>query len=174
VDVRVICATHQDLQQAVSERRFREDLYYRLKVFTLTVPPLRERREDILPLAEMFLSQEGHVTGKLTPAARQVLLGYGWPGNVRELANAIRHGAVLSGGEDVEVEHLPQELTEPPRPAAGQRTLMRRLADVEREHVMRVLEACGGQQIQAARILGIGRTTLWRKLQGYGFVEKPN
>jgi len=173
VDVRVICATHQDLRQAVAERRFREDLYYRLKVFTLTVPPLRERREDILPLAEMFLSQENHATGKLTAAARQALLGYGWPGNVRELANAVRHGAVLSGGQDVDVEHLPQELTEPPppAPAPGPGTVMHRLADVEREHVLRVLEACRGQQIQAARILGIGRTTLWRKLQGYGVHE---
>jgi two-component system response regulator HydG len=170
VDVRVICATHQDLRQALAERRFREDLYYRLKVFTLTVPPLRERREDILPLAEMFLTQESHATGKLTAAARQALLGYGWPGNVRELANAVRHGAVLSGGEDVDVKHLPQELTEGPSPPHAQRTLMRKLAEVEREHVINVLEACGGQQVQAARILGIGRTTLWRKLQSYGVV----
>jgi len=172
VDVRVLCATHQDLRQAVAERRFREDLYYRLKVFTLTVPPLRERREDISPLAEMFLSQEGHPTGKFTPRAWQALLGYGWPGNVRELANAVRHGAVLSGGQDVDVDHLPQELTEPPRPPTPQRTLMRKLAEVEREHVMSVLEACGGQQIQAARVLGIGRTTLWRKLQSYGAIGK--
>jgi len=171
VDVRVLCATHQELRQAVADRRFREDLYYRLKVFTLVVPPLRERREDVLPLAQMFLEQEHHPTGKLTARARETLLRYPWPGNVRELANAVKHGAVLSGGRDVDVEHLPQEVLEPPRPAIAPKTLMRKLADVEREHVMAVLEACGGQQIQAARILGIGRTTLWRKLQGYGIAD---
>ena len=174
VDVRVLCATHQDLRRAVAERRFREDLYYRLKVFTLTVPPLRERREDLLPLMQMFLEQEGHATGKLTRRAREAVLRYAWPGNVRELANAAKHGAVLSGGRDVDVEHLPQEVLEPPHPAIGQKTLLRKLADVEREHVMGVLEACGGQQIQAARILGIGRTTLWRKLQSYGLATEPD
>jgi two-component system response regulator HydG len=167
VDVRVLCATHQELRQAVAERRFREDLYYRLKVFTLVVPPLRERGEDVLPLAQMFLEQEHHPTAKLTARAREALLRYPWPGNVRELANAVKHGAVLSGGRDVDVEHLPQEVLEPPRPAIAQKRLLRKLADVEREHVMAVLEACGGQQMQAARILGIGRTTLWRKLQSY-------
>jgi len=172
VDVRVLCATNQDLRNAVAERRFREDLYYRLKVFTLSLPPLRERREDILPLAQMFLEQEGHSTGKLTAQARQVLVAYAWPGNVRELANAMKHGAVLAAGDDVDVEHLPQEILEPPRSAISQGPLMRKLADVEREHVMRVLEACGGQQIQAARILGVGRTTLWRKLQTYGIATR--
>jgi len=171
VDVRVLCATHQELRQAVAERRFREDLYYRLKVFTLVVPPLRERREDVLPLAQMFLEQEHHPTGKLTSRAREALLRYPWPGNVRELANAVKHGAVLSDGRDVDVDHLPQDVLEPARQAIDRKTLLRKLADVEREHVMAVLEACGGQQVQAARILGIGRTTLWRKLQGYGIAD---
>src|SRR5215813_8526017 len=119
---------------------------------------------------QMFLEQEGHATRKLTGRAREAVLRYPWPGNVRELANAVKHGAVLSGGRDVDVEHLPQEVLEPPRPMA-QKAPLRKLADVEREHVMAVLEACGGQQIQAARILGIGRTTLWRKLQGYGIAD---
>ncbi|MHB8874751.1 MAG: sigma-54 interaction domain-containing protein [Myxococcaceae bacterium] len=167
VNVRVLCATHRDLRQAVAERRFREDLYYRLKVFTLSVPPLRERKEDIVPLARMFLAQEDHPTGKLTPAARKALEGFRWPGNVRELANAMKHGAALSRGADVDEAHLPEDLLSP-RPQHFSEGPLRPLADIEREHVIRVLEACGGRQIDAARVLGIGRTTLWRKLRAFG------
>ncbi len=162
VDVRVICATHQDLAQAVAERRFREDVYYRLKVFTLRVPPLRERRADVLPLVRMFLERAGH-SGRMTPAAERALLAHRWPGNVRELANAALHGAVLAGAAEVDVGHLPDDVLDPaPAPVDGP---LRTLAEVEREHVRRVLDACGGRQADAARILGIGRTTLWRKLR---------
>ncbi len=167
VDVRVLCATNQDLRACVAARRFREDLYYRVRVFTLTVPPLRERVGDVLPLARMFLEQRGHRTGRFTPAARRLLEAYRWPGNVRELANAVSHGAVLSRGEDVDVPHLPEEIASP-RPVAAAPSALRTLADVEREHVLRVLEACGGRHVEAARILGIGRTTLWRKLRAFG------
>ncbi len=93
----IVCATHQHLQNAVREGRFREDLYFRLKVFTLVVPPVRERREDIPLLAAMFLEHEKHPTRRLTPAASMALLSYPWPGNVRELQNAVKHGAVLCG-----------------------------------------------------------------------------
>ncbi|MFO0600165.1 MAG: sigma-54 dependent transcriptional regulator [Myxococcaceae bacterium] len=167
VDVRIICATHQDLAQCVRERKFREDLFFRLKVFTLVVPPLRERREDILVLAEMFLQQEGH-TGAFTARAQSALLKYPWPGNVRELQNAVKHGAVLSRGEDVAPEHLPDELSRPALPPVVNDGELVTLEEAERRHVLRVLEACGGQQTDAARVLGIGRTTLWRKLRGYG------
>ena len=166
VDVRILCATHQNLQQAVKERTFREDLYYRLKVFTLQVPPLRTRREDIPTLAAMFLQKEEH-PGTFSARALALLVKYPWPGNVRELANAVQHGAVLSRGKDVEVEHLPEELSQPVvLPDDGGPMLT--LADAERRHILRVLEACGGQQLDAARVLGIGRTTLWRKLKEYG------
>ncbi len=170
VDVRIICATHQNLQQAVAERRFREDLYFRLKVFSLVVPPLRERLDDIPALAASFLEAEGHTAG-LSPKAAAALLTYGWPGNVRELQNAMKHGAVLSGGAVIELKHLPEELTQPtraPGSSVGERTELVTLEEAERRHVVRVLEACGGQQVDAARVLGIGRTTLWRKLKGYG------
>jgi two-component system response regulator HydG len=163
VDVRVICATHQDLAEAVAERRFREDVYYRLKVFTLKVPPLRERAPDILPLARMFLERAGH-SGRTTPAAERALLAHRWPGNVRELANAALHGAVLAGAADVDVAHLPDDVLAP-APAAAAPGALRTLAEVEREHVQRVLAACGGRHAEAASILGIGRTTLWRKLR---------
>jgi len=168
VDVRVICATHQNLQQCVREKRFREDLYFRLKIFTLAVPALRERREDIAPLARMFLAQDGH-TGAFTPRAMAALEKYPWPGNVRELQNAVKHGAVLSRGGPVEPEHLPEELSLPALlPIREEDGELVTLEEAERRHVLRVLEACHGQQGDAARILGVGRTTLWRKLKGYG------
>jgi two-component system response regulator HydG len=166
VDVRILCATNQDLAACVTARRFRADLYYRLHVFSLTVPPLRARLEDIRPLSEMFLAQEGHATGRFTRRARRALERYPWPGNVRELANAVKHGAVLSGGADVDVEHLPEAVVRGTAPAATG-PLLQTLAEVERTHVLRVLEACGGRHVDAARILGIGRATLWRKLSRY-------
>ncbi|HLK93192.1 MAG TPA: sigma-54 dependent transcriptional regulator [Polyangia bacterium] len=165
VDVRIVCATNQDLRARVAERLFREDLYYRLLVFTLVVPALRDRREDILPLAEMFLAEERQPTGRFTERARRLLERHVWPGNVRELANVVKHGAVLAGGADVDVAHLPEELLSVP--AAAPRAPAT-LAEVERQHVLRTLEAFGGNQVEAARALGIGRTTLWRKLRAFG------
>ena len=170
VDVRILCATHRDLRRAVAEGRFREDLYYRLNVFSLEVPPLRRRVEDILPLAEMFLRQEKHPTGRFTEAAQRALRAHAWPGNVRELANAVKHGAVLSDGGDVGVEHLPAGL--PEAAPAAREVAFRTLAEIEREHILRVLQASGGRHGEAAKVLGIGRTTLWRKLQDYG-IDAP-
>jgi len=169
VDVRVLCATHQNLTEAVRERRFREDLYYRLKVFTLMMPPLRERKEDIPLLAHLFLMQENHPTVQFTRAALAALVKYAWPGNVRELANAVKHGAVLSRGADVDVQHLPEDMLLPALVLDDTREVgLVPLAEAERRHIMRVLKACRGQQLEAARLLGIGRTTLWRKLKDYG------
>ncbi|MHB8416683.1 MAG: sigma-54 interaction domain-containing protein [Myxococcales bacterium] len=171
VDVRILCATHEDLRRRIGENRFREDLYYRLKVFSLTVPPLRCRVADIRPLAEMFLAGERHPTGRFTRAAQQALEQYFWPGNIRELANAVKHGAALSGGRDIDVEALPEEVVSPVK--TSQQGVLRSLAEVEREHVLRVLEACGGRQGEAARILGVGRTTLWRKIRDLG-LQSPS
>lgn len=165
VDVRVICATHRDLMARVRDGSFREDLYYRLKVLALTVPPLRERREDVLPLARSFLLQESSSAHDFSPEARELLLAYSWPGNVRELHNVVRHGAALATGPVVSREELPAELGSLPGPAG--RFEPKTLAEVEREHVLRTLDACGGSQTLAARVLGIGRNTLWRKLRDY-------
>lgn len=165
VDVRILCATHANLEECVEARRFREDLYHRLSVFSLEVPPLRERVEDILPMAEHFLVREGHA-GHFTPAAQRALQGYFWRGNVRELANAVKHGVALSDGADVDVPHLPQKLVRP-HVARGEQKPTRTLSEVERDYILRVMDACGGRQIDAARILGIGRNTLWRKLREY-------
>jgi DNA-binding NtrC family response regulator len=138
-----------------------------LRVFTLTVPPLRQRLDDIVPLATMFLEEHGHPTQRFTPDAARALQQHKWPGNIRELANSMHHAAVLSGGREIDVTHLPDEVVRPPR-RAPRKDALRSLAEVEREHVLRVMEACGGSQIDAARVLGIGRTTLWRKLRALG------
>lgn len=171
VDVRIVSATHRDLAQRVSDGLFRQDLLFRLRVLALTVPPLRERREDIPALARMFLGEEQREDLRLSPAALRVLESYSWPGNVRELQNAIKHGAALAEDGVIDVEHLPEDLlARPPTSTAssGSATaVLRSLAEVEREHILRVIEACGGSQVEAARVLGIGRNTLWRKLRSY-------
>lgn len=168
VDVRIVCATHRDLFGLVGAGAFREDLYYRLKVLSLRVPPLRDRREDILPLAQAFLASERTMAKGFAPDARDALVRYAWPGNVRELGNAVQHGAALAAGLFVRRDDLPDELVLPSPPAVDRSSPvspLRTLAEVEREHIERVLDACGGSQSQAARVLGIGRNTLWRKLR---------
>ncbi len=167
VDVRVQCATHRDLAELVRTGRFREDLYYRLKVLTLRVPPLRDRVDDVLPLARQFLAQETRTTARgFSRDAEHALRRHAWPGNVRELASAVKHGAALATGKSIEREHLPDELCSPRAPAAGRGpAALRPLAEVEREHVLGVLAACGGSMSDAARVLAVGRNTLWRKLK---------
>jgi two-component system response regulator HydG len=170
VDVRIVCATHRDLAEGVRRGTFREDLYYRLKVLTLRVPPLRERRGDILPLAAAFLANEKSQARAFDRRAEARLLAHGWPGNIRELQNAVKHGAALATGAWVRAEDLPDDLGSPSAPTAATSRPFddgRSLAEVEREHIERVLAACGGAQAEAARVLGIGRNTLWRKLQSY-------
>lgn len=187
VDARIICATHRDLAQRVRDGAFREDLFFRLKVLTLRVPPLRERREDILPLATQFLSEESRLFTGFSAEAKELLLQYFWPGNVRELENAVRHGAALAEGPEIDAADLPEELvgsTSSFSDSGARRESrndfesssraepldvhpLRPLADVEREHILRMLAACGGCQSEAARALGIARNTLWRKLQSY-------
>jgi len=129
------------------------------------VPPLRERAEDLLPLATRFLESERRGPAGFTPAAQARLRAYRWPGNVRELENAVRHGAALADGALIDAGDLPDDVarTAAPRLDPG----LRSLAEVEREHVLRVLDACGGSQSEAAQILGIARNTLWRKLRSY-------
>ena len=170
VDVRVVCATHRELGEQVRLGLFREDLYYRLKVLTLRVPPLRERKEDVLALAEQFLRDEGHPDARLTPEAAKILLSYAWPGNVRELASAMKHGIALAPGGIVRAEDLPEDLLRGPSARTSMPAVspdLRSLVDVERDHILQVLATCQGSQAEAARVLGIGRNTLWRKLRRY-------
>ena len=189
VDVRVVAATHRDLHAAVAAGRFREDLYYRLNVVQIELPPLRERREDIGLLAEYFLdriaSRQGRPRPEFTPEARALLERYDYPGNVRELENAIEHAVAVSDGPVISEMDLPLSIREPrllaerasdggavPAGAAARVAASDRdgwsLAEVEKEHIRRVLVRHGGNATMAARQLGISRTTLWRKLREYG------
>ncbi len=175
VDVRVLAATHRDLAAEVAAGRFRQDLYYRLRVIEIRVPPLRERREDVLPLARRHVALVAARTGcpvtGLTPAAADQLQRWGWPGNVRELQNVIERAVVLARGRRVDVEDLPEEVRIA-QPGRGSPGAPRTLADVERAHVLAVLRGVGGNRERAAAELGIGSATLYRKLKEYG-VTRP-
>jgi len=166
VDVRVIAATNQDLQGYVRERKFREDLYYRLSVFELEVPPLRDRGEDIGLLVDFFVEhfcrQHGRPALRLSQAARDRLMAYSWPGNVRQLRNVIDSAVVLAEGSEIEVADLGLRES-----VDGQLdTLL--LEDWERRLVTEALKRSGGNVPEAARLLGIGRATLYRKIEQYG------
>ncbi|MHC5035982.1 MAG: sigma 54-interacting transcriptional regulator [Planctomycetota bacterium] len=173
VDIRIIAATNRDLDQMVADGSFREDLYYRLKVFPITVPPLRQRREDVVPLARHFLSRFSQTTGKkvntLSPGTLKALSAYPWPGNVRELENVLERAVVLTTHDRIQEEDLPHEIggrnLELPHDF-GDDTLV--LRDVEKRHILRVLAREGGHRQKTAKSLGIGVNTLWRKLKEYG------
>jgi two-component system, NtrC family, response regulator AlgB len=171
VDARIIAASNRELDQEVAAHRFREDLYYRLNVITLRVPPLRERREDILPLAEWLLKVAALRNGRpgitLAPGAAAALTRYRWPGNVRELRNAIERGTVLMRGETIAPDNLPDTLFHDSTERLAGIPAAASLDDVEREHISRVLAASATLE-EAADTLGINVTTLWRKRRRYG------
>lgn len=177
VNVRIVCATHRDLPEQIAKGLFREDLYYRLKVLTLRVPPLHERREDIVPLMKSFLANEGRSDLQLSPEAEAHLVSYAWPGNVRELENAAKYAvAVAKHRLTVEAKDLPVELFGVVAHHNGSAPPLLSLAEVEQAHILYVLDRCGGNQGEAARVLGIGRNTLWRKLRamaGAGTRDEP-
>ncbi len=173
IDVRLICATHRDLDALVKAGRFREDLYYRIKVIVLRLPALRERPEDIPTLADHFrkLANDRNKRKVLgfTPAALERLQGYAWPGNVRELENVVEQAVVLCRGDTVEVGDLPEEITGDRGPQDVLRIPVgNTLADAERELILETLRKAGGNKTQAAKMLGIGVRTLYRKLEEYG------
>ncbi|RMG15150.1 MAG: sigma-54-dependent Fis family transcriptional regulator [Planctomycetota bacterium] len=180
VDVRVVSATHRDLKADVEAGRFRRDLYYRLNVVQVVVPPLRERREDIPALAEEFLAEfsleldRPYLEG-FSPEALRRLTSHPWPGNVRELRNAVERAAILAEGPRVEAHdlQLEEDCAEPsPVPAAAENSgRARTLAEVERAHIARVLESCRWNKSRAARLLGIHRTTLAKKVEDYGLAQ---
>jgi DNA-binding NtrC family response regulator len=172
VDARVVAATNRDLEPMIRQGSFREDLFYRLNVIPIVLPPLRERREDIPLLAEHFLGRFAQRQGRvlrLSAGATERLLRYAWPGNVRELENAMERLAILARDEMIEPGDLPPHigaglaLGTAPGLAAEQT-----LAEAERAHVVQILERYGWNHSRAAEALGIGRTTLWRKLKDYG------
>ena len=178
VDVRVLAATHRDLAALVREGKFREDLYYRLNVVTLEIPPLRERRQDVPLLIDHFLrvlaARHGRGPVAVDAEAQARLLAYDWPGNVRELNNVLERALVLAAQDVIGPEHLPDEVRGDGHvaaasvPDAGESGPPPSLEEVERKHVLRVLEYTGGNRERAAGILGISRRTLTRMLQRWG------
>ena len=170
VDVRFIAATNKDLAGAVQKKDFRQDLFYRLKVFPIHLPPLRERMSDIPLLIDFFLDDLRREFKKkiqdLSPEANQLLAGYAWPGNIRELRNVLERAFILCEGDRIEVEHLPPELLSQPSSRAEEPSLFKlpaqgiSLAATERDFIRQALEMSGGNQVRAARLLGISRDVL--------------
>ena len=182
VDVRVICATNRDLRAQVAAGQFRADLLYRLRVFEIVLPPLRERFGDISELAQYFVAQLGAATGKqnvrISADALAVLESYSWPGNVRELRNVIERALLLSGGEEIRRRHLPSELARAPLPSRDRTAsppppeqvplLPNNLEEARRHQILVVFQKFGNNVTRAAAALGISRMTLRRRLQSYG------
>ena len=179
IDVRIIAATNRNLEDCVEQQTFREDLYYRLKVMVINIPPLRERREDIIPLAMLFIDRNNKEFGKeiqgISKEAQEQLLSYSWPGNVRELKNVIERAVILCGGDELLSEHMPLEIrngysklaassefTAPYVPEADS------LEEMEKRHIMYVLKKYDGNKSQTARVLQISRSTLREKMKNYG------
>jgi DNA-binding NtrC family response regulator len=169
-----IAATNENLENKVREGKFREDLYYRLSVVPMALPPLRERKEDIPLLTEHFIRKCNQKMkkkiGSISPQVRSVLMQYDWPGNIRELENTIERAIVLSHGNTIEIENLMYlglSLGSAPAPASARPFPARTLEQVEKEYIKNVMEAMGGHRSRAAKALGVDRKTLWAKLKKY-------
>jgi len=176
VDVRLVAATNIDLSSAIKQGAFRQDLFYRINVIPIYVPPLRERREDIPLLAEHFLRRFAASAGKdirsFDAPALETLNGYEWPGNVRELENAVEYAVMLAQEGTITEPLLPVHIRNNGAPVTGGGPMT--LEQIEANHIMQVLESTGWNQDKAAGVLGIGRTTLWRKLKRYGIAPKKH
>src|SRR5262249_4522628 len=166
-DVRVIAATNRDLSAAVARREFREDLFYRVNVFDINIPPLRGRRQDLLPLTERFLLEFANASGRapaaLTADAREALLSYRWPGNVRELRNVLERATILCENEWIDVHHLPSSVFISAVPSD-----VHELGVIEQHAIERVMLDVRGNKSMAAKRLGIPRTQLYTRLRKYG------
>lgn len=172
VDVRVLAATNKDLSEEIEQRRFREDLYYRLKVVSILLSPLRERKEDIESISQSLLTEIGRKAHKpilrLGSDTLAALTHYEWPGNIRELKNVLERAAIFSDGPTIELEHLPEELFHQRGPTRGSEDGILPLDEVEKRYIIEVLEKMGGNKLATAQHLNIATTTLYRKLRQYG------
>jgi two-component system response regulator HydG len=176
VDVRIIAATNRDLDEQIRKGEFRSDLYYRLNVIALSLPSLRERREDIPLLALHFLERiapKGRAPLKLSSEVEAAFMNYDWPGNVRELENAIERAAVLSAGPGIELAALPERISQPPplRLVDSESPANPTMEVIERAYIQWVLQAEEGNKTRAAEVLGIDPSTLYRKISRYGLDE---
>jgi len=177
VDFRVVCATNRDLEEALRDGSFREDLYYRIAVFRIDLPPLRERPEDIMPIAEHYLERFSRAMGRrvtgFSEDARKLMLAYHWPGNIRELVNAVERALVVCPEGEILPEHLPilGRGSGPNGETPGEDDLS--LQAMERRHILKVLRRCEFNVTHAARILGIDRVTLYNKMRKYE-IQRPS
>jgi transcriptional regulator with PAS, ATPase and Fis domain len=169
-NVRLIAASNHDLKALVHESRFREDLFYRLNVFAITIPPLRHRADDILELAHHFLGDLNRSMGTkvngFAPSTNDILRRYSWPGNVRELRNVVERAVILVREGQIENHHLPQDLLNPTLTNTGGE--IKPLSSVEADHIHLTLQSTGGNIKRAADLLGISRTTLYNKIKAHG------
>jgi PAS domain S-box-containing protein len=169
VDVRIISATHKNLMEMIAQKQFREDLFFRINVIPIYLPPLRERKEDLPILVNSFIQHQQRITGKgingLTPNTLRLFMDYSWPGNVRELKSAIEYAFVIAESGKIEADHLPPQFfkggtgAESRSPAEG---------SLEKAALIEALRRTGGNQTQAARLLGINRVTVWNRMRKYG------
>jgi DNA-binding NtrC family response regulator len=178
IDVRLVAATNSDLERAVNEGRFRNDLFYRLNVIPVRLPALRQRTDDIPLLVEHFLARYLGPNGpkKLTRPVIDALMRYDWPGNVRELENVIERGVILSESDAIGLEDMPEDVLRGPHHRGGfsLETPNVSLSELEREYILKVLQHTRWQKKRASEILGINASTLYRKLLGYGITERPS
>jgi transcriptional regulator with PAS, ATPase and Fis domain len=178
VDVRLVFATNRNIKDLMAKGGFREDLYYRINVVAINLPPLRERDEDIPLLVDHFVEKLNAETGKhvkkVSQGAMDVLIDHAWPGNVRELENAIGHAFVHCRGDTVQPTHLPRDLIEPTPYVAGGMIPSASIEDMERAAITDMLKKCKGNRSLAARHLGIGRSSLWRKIKKYGLTHSSD
>ena len=177
VDVRVLCATNRDLKEEIKKGRFREDLYFRLHVFTVHLPPLKDRREDVPLLVQHFIEKFNGETGKhvqgVSPGALAVLQSYAWPGNIRELRNTVERAMILTDGDVIDEEHLPPDM----RPSRSEEAMLRvplgiRLRQVEKEYILASLQKNTGNKARTAEVLGISEKTLYNKLNRYAAIAR--
>jgi two-component system response regulator HydG len=175
INVRILAATNRDLEQAVTEGAFRRDLYFRLNVLSLRIPPLRERREDIPLLVAHFMERCSRAAGQeknLSDEALKVMLAYDWPGNVRELENCLERTCAFTSGPTIHVPDLPPPMSSTRIAIAGNgnghtQNKIVPMAELEKQTILSAIAELNGDKLQAARLLGIGKTTLYRKLKDY-------
>ncbi|MDT8316906.1 MAG: sigma 54-interacting transcriptional regulator [bacterium] len=178
VDVRILAATNKDLQSEVKEGRFREDLYYRLKVVPVHLPPLRERKDDIPALVRHFIGKFNKEMGRhitnVSPQAMDIILDYHYPGNIREMENILQHAFVRCGGKTIHPKHLPKDIGMEKEKTDLIKKIIKTpepLKELEKETILNVLNETGWKYAESARRLGVGRTTLWRRMKEFD-IEK--
>jgi len=175
VDFRIVCATNSDLEEAVRKGGFREDLFYRINVFEITIPPLRDRVGDIQPIADHYLRTFSAAMGRqvtgFSPEAKKLMRSYPWPGNVRELANAVERALVVCRGTTIDLEHLPISGHIPERGEVESEDRLSLVA-LEDRHIRHVLDRTRFNVSETARLLGIDRATLYNKMNKYG-IDRP-